>query len=168
MLTADLVRPKLHVRGSELSIDLLNVGDARWLQTAAELIALFQGHAGQSLAVWEKALESYIGERIDYVEVRGLAKVLTDAATFTPLSTPLPPVLLRERLFAHGPVFSAPQLFHQQARYEVVQNAAAEMEISPEQLESAMFADRPANYQLSDAGPPWTPDGLIARYNLEL
>jgi predicted nuclease of restriction endonuclease-like RecB superfamily len=168
VLTADLVRPKLHVRGKELTIDLLDVADPHWQQTAAELIALFQQHAGQSLAAWDKSLESYMGERIDYIEVRGLAKVLTDAATFTPLSTPLPPVLLRERLFARGPVFSAPQLFHQQARYEVVQNAAAEMDISSEQLESGMFADRPATYLLSDSGPQWTPEGLIARYNLEL
>ena len=168
MLTADLVRPKLRLRGSELSIDLLNEGDPHWKQSASDLIALFQSHPGQSLAAWDKALETYIGERIDYVEIRGLAKVLVDAATFMPLETPLPPALLRERLFAHGPVFSAPQLFHQQARYEVVQSAADELDMSPEQVEAALFADRPATYLLSDSGPQWTPAGLITRYNLEL
>ncbi len=168
MLTADLVRPKLRIRGSELSIDLLNEADPRWQQTAADLLALFQNHLGQSLAAWDKSLETYIGDRIDYVEIRGLAKVLTDAATFTPLATPLAPALLRERLFAYGPVFSAPQLFHQQARYEVVQSTAAEYGVSSEEVEAALFADRPATYLLSDSGPSWTPAGLITRYNLEL
>ncbi|HKF35435.1 MAG TPA: DUF790 family protein [Ktedonobacteraceae bacterium] len=168
MLTADLVRPRLHLRGSELSIDMLDEHDPSWLQTAQELIALFQGHRGQSQAAWDRALESYIGERVDYVVVRGLAKVLTDAATFTPLATPLPPLQLRERLFSHGPVFTTPQLFHPQARDAVLESVADELRISSEQVEAALFADRPATFLLADAGPEWTPGGLIARYNLEL
>lgn len=168
MLTADLVRPRLRLRGSELSIDMLDEHDPYWLQTAQELIALFQVYMGQSQAAWDRALESYIGERVDYVVVRGLAKVLTDAATFTPLATPLPPAQLRERLFSHGPVFTTPRLFHPQARYEVLESVAGELRISSEQVEAALFADRPATYLLADAGPAWTPTGLIARYNLEL
>lgn len=168
MLTADLVRPRLQLRGSELFIDMLDEHDPCWLQTARELVGLLQEHVGQPQSAWEKALEAYVGERMDYVVVRGLAKVLTGAATFTPLATPLPPVRVREKLFAHGPVFTAPQLFHQQARSEIVQGVADELGISPEQLEAALFADRPAAYLLTDAGPEWTPDGLLARYNLEL
>ncbi len=168
MLTADLVRPRLRLRGSELSIDMLDEHDPGWLQTAKELIALVREHAGRSQGTWDKALETYVGERVDYVVVRGLAKVLTDAATFTPLATALPPIQLRERLFARGPVFTAPRLFHQQARYEVVKSAADELGVSSEQVEATLFADRPATYLLTDAGPQWTPEGLIARYNLEL
>ncbi len=168
MLTADLVRPRLRLRGSELSIDMLDEHDPSWLQTAQDLVALLQGHTGQSQAAWDRALESYIGERVDYVVVRGLAKVLTDAATFTPLATPLPPAQLRERLFSHGPVFTTPHLFHPQARYEVLESVADELRISSEQAEAALFADRPATYLLADAGPAWTSAGLIARYNLEL
>ena len=168
MLTADLVRPRLHLRKSELSIAMLDEHDSYWLQTAKDLIALLQQHAGQTLAAWDRVLDTYMGERIDYVVVRGLAKVLADAATFAPLATPLAPVQLRERLFASGPVFTAPQLFHQQARYEVVESVAKELAISSEQVEATLFADRPATYLLTDAGPEWTPAGLIARYNLEL
>ncbi len=98
MLTADLVRPRLRLRGSELSIEMLAEHDPFWLQTAADLIALLRGQADQSQEAWERALEAYEGERIDYLVVRGLAKVLTDAATFTPLATSLPPAQLRERL----------------------------------------------------------------------
>ena len=168
MLTADLVRPRLHLRGSELSIDMLEERDPCWLQSAKDLINLLQEQVGQSQAAWDRALESYVGERVDYVVVRGLAKILTDAATFTPLATPLPPIQLRERLFHYGPVFTSPQLFHPQTRYEVLKSVADELSISSEQVETTLFADRPATYLLSDAGPQWTPAGLLTRYNLEL
>ena len=168
MLTADLVKPKLRLRGSELFIDLLNEHDPCWLQAAKELIDLFRKHMDQSLEAWDKALETYLGDRIDYIVVRGLAKVLTDAATFTPIETPLPPAQLRERLFAYGPTFATPQLFHPQTRYEIVKNVADELAITPEQVEATLFADRPATYLLSDAGPEWAPEVLLARYNLEL
>jgi predicted nuclease of restriction endonuclease-like RecB superfamily len=168
VLTAELVRPRLRVRGTEVSIDMLDAGDAYWLQSAAELIALWQRQAGQSQAAWNRAVESYEGERVDYVVVRGLAKVLSDAATFLPLTTPLAPVELRERLFARGPAFATPQLFHPQARYEVVQSVADELGISAEQVEATLFADRPATYLLTDMGPAWTAQELLVRYNLEL
>src|SRR2546427_13269006 len=61
VLTAELVRPRLRVRGTEVSIDMLDAGDAYWLQSAAELIALWQGQAGQSQAAWNRAVESYEG-----------------------------------------------------------------------------------------------------------
>ncbi len=168
MLTAELVKPRIRMLGSQLFIDLLNVEDACWLQAATDLITLLRKQQGQALGVWEHALEAYEGERMDYVVVRGMAKVLTDAATFTPLVTPLPPVELRERLFVYGPVFSTTQLFQQQVRNEVMQALASELEISLEQLEGALFADRPAAALLTEIGPDWTPEGLIARYNLEL
>src|SRR6266536_4151673 len=142
--------------------------DVALQQTAQELIDLLRRHVGCALEKWEEALAAYEGARVDYVVVRGLAKVLADAATFTPLVTPFAPAILREKLFAHGPVFATPQLFHPQARYEVVQGVADELGISSEQVEITLFADRPATYLLTDAGPEWTPAGLLARYNLEL
>ncbi len=168
MLTADLVKPRLRQRGTELYIDMLNTGDPYWLRTATDLIALFQQHAGQTQATWDRALEAYEGERIDYFTIRGLAKVLTDAATFTPLAmSPLAPQL-REQLFAHGPVFASPHLFHPRTRIDVIRSAADELGIPPEQIEETLFADRPTAYLLTDAGPEWTPESLVARYNLEL
>src|SRR5260221_4718797 len=147
---------------------MLEEGDPCWLQSAKDLITLLQEQVGQSQAAWDRALESYVGERVDYVVVRGLAKILTDAATFTPLATPLPPIQLRERLFHYGPVFTSPQLFHPQTRYEVLKSVADELSISSEQVETTLFADRPATYLLNDAGPQWTPAGLIAPVNPEL
>jgi len=168
MLTADLVRPRVRQYGSSLSIDMLDVHASYWLQTASDLIALLQKQRGRSLADWDTVLEAYEGERVDYVVVRGLAKVLTDAATFTPLTTPLPPAQLRERLFSPGPVFSTPQLFFPQTRSDVLQQVAADLGISAQQVEALLFADRASTYLLTDVGPEWTPATLLARYNLEL
>ena len=168
MLTADLVRPRVRVHGAEVSIEMLDTSDPHWLATAADLIALFRQHKGQSLADWEKALEIYEGERLDYVVVRGLAKVLTDAATFTPLATSIHPVQIRERMFSYGPVFTTPQLFQQQTHEEVMQRVADEIGLSSQQIGTMLFADRPATYALNDIGPEWRPEGLLSRYNLEL
>src|SRR5256885_4222526 len=168
MLTSDLIRPRLRFSGSTLSVEMVDEQDVALQQTAQELIDLLRRHVGCALEKWEEALAAYEGARVDYVVVRGLAKVLADAATFTPLATPFAPATLRERLFVHGPVFETPQLFHPQARYEVVQGVADELGISSEQVETTLFADRPATYLLTDAGPEWTPAGLLARYNLEL
>ena len=168
MLTSELIRPRLRFSGSSLSVEMVDEQNVALQQTAQELIDLLRRHVGCALEKWEEALAAYEGARVDYVVVRGLAKVLADAATFTPLVTPFAPGMLRERLFAHGPVFETPQLFHPQARYEVVQGVADELGISSEQVETTLFADRPATYLLTDAGPEWTPEGLLARYNLEL
>ncbi len=168
MLTADLVKPRVRVRKSELFIDLLNTSDPHWLSTAADLIELFRQLQGQSQADWERALEMYEGERLDYVVVRGLAKVLTDAATFTPVATSLHPAQIRERAFSYGPVFSMPQLFQPKTHQEVIQHVADEIGIPSQQLGAMLFADRPATYALHDTGPQWTPESLLSRYNLEL
>jgi len=168
MLTADLVKPRLRLRGPELFIELVSTYDAHWLQTANDLITLFQQHLGHTHAEWHKALETYEGERLDYIVIRGLAKVLSDAATFSPLTTSLSPLQLREQAFAYGPAFATPHPSRSNTRDEVIQRIAQELDTLPEYIESALFADRPATYLLTDLGAEWTPEGLLARYNLEL
>ncbi len=168
MLTADLVKPRIRQKGSELFIDVLDTHDPFWQQTAADLIALLHSHIGQPQVDWERALENYEGERLDYIVVRGLAKVLTDAAVFTPLATRISPGMLRERLFSYGPVCMTSQLFQPQTRDDIIKCVADELSISSQQVEAALFADRHTSYLLTDVGPEWTPEGLLARYNLEL
>jgi predicted nuclease of restriction endonuclease-like RecB superfamily len=167
MLTGDLVRPRLRKRGSELVVEWLPASRP-WRKSASDLIALFGSHAGQTRAAWESALSAYEGERTDYDVLRGLAKVLSDEATFTPIDTPLDPAEIRQRVFARGPVFARQDLFHPQTRADVIASVAAEIGQTPDGIEAALFADRPAEYLITDTGPDWTPDALIARYNLEL
>ncbi len=167
MLTADLVRPRLRTRGDQLTIELLP-DNPFWRRTAADLIDLFRRQAGSSLSQWGRALEAYEGSRTDYSLLRGLAKVLEDAARFTPLPTGHDPAVIRARLFAQGPVFRQPDLFHPHSRDQIIAYAAEQLGLTSAAIEAALFADRPAEYVMTDSGPEWTPEALIARYNLEL
>lgn len=168
MLTGDLVRARLFQRNGELQIEWLDGNNAHWQRTAAELIQLLQQQVDHPQGSWQQALEAYEAGRIDYMTIRGLAKVLSDAATFQPVATPVNPAELRKRLFTRGPTFAAPDPLQPQTREKVLREAAVEYNITPGQVEHLLYADRPAAYLLIDAGPAWTPTGLIARYNLEL
>jgi len=167
MLTGDLVRPRLRIRGSSLSVEMLPVND-RYLRTASDLIGLLGDHLGKSLGTWADSLDRYEGTRTDYIIIRGLAKALADSATFRPVETSISPVEVRQRLFSQGPVFATTDLFHRRERGEVLSVIASETGLTTVQLEEALYADRPAEYVLTDIGPEWTPESLIARYNLEL
>lgn len=168
MLTSDLIKPRLRIKGSSLLVEMVNEQDPSLQQTAQDLIYLFQRHRDQAQAAWEETLHAYEGAGVDYIFIRGLAKVLTDAATFLPLTTPMPPTILREQVFAYGPVFAKPDIFHPTTRQEVLQEVSDKLELSPGTLDEMLFADRHASYRLTDAGPTWTPTALLARYNLEL
>src|SRR6266581_3427753 len=100
MLTSDLIRPRLRTSGSSMYVEQVNEHDPVLQQTASDLLTLFRSHIGLPRGAWEQALDTFIGTRIDYVVLRGLAKVITDAALFTPLPTTTPPIALREQVFA--------------------------------------------------------------------
>src|SRR5262245_16541375 len=134
MLTGELVRPRLRIRGASLSVEWLPTNDL-YRRTAGELITLFRKHLGEPLRVWAEALDGFEGTRTDYFVIRGLAKVLADSATFTPVETPIAPVQLREQLFRRGPVFTTTDLFHQQTREELFTVVAGQLGIGPEQVE---------------------------------
>lgn len=168
MLTGDLVRPRLRRRGEAVWVEQIRLDDAHWLHTAEDLITLFEAHHTRSRAAWEAALEAYEGDRTDYDVLRGLAKVLTDAATFEPPPTPIDPTQLRQRLFSQGPVFDERSLFQPYTRQSLLEEVAADEGLTPAALDAALFADLPGAYQITELGREWTPDGLIARYNLEL
>jgi predicted nuclease of restriction endonuclease-like RecB superfamily len=167
MLTADLIRPRIKARGSLLVIDWLPASP-KMLATADALIALFAAQIGQPRAVWDRAFDAYVGTRVDYIVVRGLAKVLEDASTFTPIPLDIDPVDVRRYLFGGGLVFERADLFHLQTRADALREAAAHFDVSVDTIERALFADRPAEYVLADVGQAWTPADLIGRYNLEL
>ncbi len=168
MLTGDLVRPRLRKRGTRIEVDMLSVTNRHWLKTADDLIALFQQHVGQTRAAWERALEAYEGERTDYIVIRGLAKVLTDDGRFEMIDVSVSPAELRRAVFALGPVFITPDLFHLQSQADVFAEVGQQYGVPPEVIQTALFADLSGEYLLAEAGRTWTPDALISRYNLEL
>jgi len=142
MLTAELVRPLLRQRGMELCVNMLESSNTHWQQTANDLLKLFQQHIGHTFYEWETVLEKYEGDRIDYVVIRGLAKVMSGEATFTPRETPLPPPQLRECLFRQGPSFSKPHLFHAKTRLEIMQEVARQLETMADILEETVAKTR--------------------------
>lgn len=168
MLTSDLVKPCLRQEGQTLTVAWIDEHDPHWLQTASELINLFQSVAGQTLATWYSLFESYEGDRLDYPVLRGLAKVLTDAATFTQRQTSIDPVVLRKRLFASGPVYYRPDVFQPLTRQDRLETIVKEENIPLDEVEATLYADKREALVLTDVGPTWSPQQLLARYNLEL
>lgn len=168
MLTSELIRPRLRHSETTLSVEMVDPEDPKLQQTAQELIDILHKHVGCTQEALEKAFALYEGARVDYVFLRGLAKVLMDRATFTPRATPLPPASIREQAFAYGPVFKQPDVFSPRNREQILTELAQTLAIEPGQFDSMLFADRNAFYLLTDAGPAWTPASLLARYNLEL
>jgi hypothetical protein len=166
MLTGDLVKPRLRTRLGRLYVQMLSANET-YLRIADELINLFNNYVGKTRREWREALENYEGERTDYIIVRGLAKVLEDGAVYSARPTAIEPSELRRELFARGPVFEHPDLFHPQTRGDVLTVFAQTLDISVEEVEAALFGDQPSEYILVDAGT-WTPQKLIVRYNLEL
>ena len=160
MLTGDLVRSRLFQRNNELQIEWLDETNRHWQQTAADLIQLLQQHVGQPQEAWQGALERYEAGRTDYMTIRGLAKVLSDEATFQPITTPVEPAELRKRLFSRGPAFTTADPLQPQTRDKVLREAAVEYNITPGQVEHILYADRTAAYLLTAAGPTWTPAAL--------
>lgn len=166
MLTGDLVRPRLRIRDGELTVKGIH---ARvWRATAAHLIAQFHAHHGHTRGAWHDAIETYIGDQTDYRVIRGLAKVLTDSGVWTPPTPVINPSELREQLFRRGPVFRDRDLFTPYTRGDLVAEIAATHQTIPEAIESALYADLPDRAVLTALPIAWTPDDLIARYELEL
>jgi hypothetical protein len=171
MLTADLIRPRLQLSGRDIRTRPVALDEPSLLRTAADLIGLFQAHRGQPRWKLDEALEDYEGDRLDYPIIRGLAKVLSDAANFAS-EPPVEPVALREALFGlaaeRGPVVARPDLLHPPTREALLAEAAARFDLSPEAVERALYVDLIEEQMLVALGPAWSPEGLLARYNLEL
>ncbi|MBX2998024.1 MAG: DUF790 family protein [Caldilineaceae bacterium] len=170
MLTADLIRPRVRTRGGEIYTQPLPMSRTTQ-QTAADLIGIFGEHLQRPRWVLDEALEAYEDVRLDYPLIRGLAKVLADAATFA-AAPPVEPSTLRAALFdlaaTRGPVTTAPDELYPANRGELIAEVAAIYGLSAEAVDQNLYADLIEEQILVDLGATWTPDTLIARYNLEL
>lgn len=166
MLKAELIRPRVEIHGDQVRPRALPV-DYASLALAGALIALVQRQVGQRRGALEAALDEYEGDRLDYPVIRGLAAVLTARCTFGS-APPVAPAELRAALFRRGPVTERPDLFSPQTRTQAVAEVAAELGVTSEQAEAALFADLAEEQLLLDPGPLLTPAELITRYNLEV
>jgi len=133
---------------------------------AEVLIRLYREHLGRRRGELEEALTSLETHR-NFKLVRGLAELLNRRCEF---SAPEPaggeggsitPQELRDRLFHRGYVTS------QGEREAIIEEAAREVGLTPEEIESLFWADLEEEQLLQRFDPP-SPGELLKQYNLSL
>lgn len=169
MLTGDLVRARAYK--GELRCQFLKHNDDV-LGDAAFLCDLLKRglEAGCTLGVLEEEIAAEAQVRPDHKILRGLAKVLLDNATFE-LDAPIPPVDLREKVFKRaaerGPLALGANPFGRATADEVLEELAAELEVTPEVIRRTLYADRKQELR-ANAAKILEPDALVHRYNVAL
>ena len=166
MLKAELIRPRLEKRDGQVWTRPIPA-DYHYLTIAQALIQLFQRHIGRRRGELAEALRDYEGDSLDYPVIRGLAAVLEGRCTFGS-DPPVKPAELRAALFRQGPVTLKRDLFTLLTRAQAIAEAAAQFDLTADQVETALLADLAEEQLLLDLDDPLGPGDLIARYNLEL
>jgi predicted nuclease of restriction endonuclease-like RecB superfamily len=160
MLTADLAMS--WQRGDQVRPRYIDAEDEEYLRAAEDLVVIFESHAGRARAALEESLQEYVGTGTDYRILRGLIKLLTDRCEFE-TSAPAEPSEIRRAVFlkarARHPVAT------EEARAELVAEAARELSCDPQALTDALYADLPENQRLAQF-EPITPAELLDLYNV--
>jgi predicted nuclease of restriction endonuclease-like RecB superfamily len=169
MLTTDLVRARV-VRG-EVRPAYVDASDKALIELADTLIGLFKAHVGKPRGALEDSLAELIGEDTDFLLHRGLAKLLEDRSEFV-TDCPVDPVEFRRRVFEraalHHPVSREPgNPVHPTTRTAVLTAVGAELGLTPEQSERALYADL-SREQILKSFEPIAASALLHRYNLAL
>ncbi len=161
MLTADLAMSWR--RGNRITPRYLQSDDPRHLQTAADLTLIVERHRGRRRAELERALDEYIGVGTDYKILRGLIKLLTDRCEFE-TACAKDPAEIRRALFTKA-ASRHPVIADDGLRQRLIAEAAAELELSPEEVTAGLYADLSGNQRLI-AFEEMSAEDLLDRYNL--
>ncbi|MBC8123535.1 MAG: DUF790 family protein, partial [Gemmatimonadaceae bacterium] len=144
----------------------LTIGAAN-LAIASTIIEQFCALQGKSQAQLDRTLAELEGEHPDYRVRRGLVHLLKNAFCTFECHSPLEPRTLRARAFALA-AQSVPLPRQTQVTLRQLAGAlSAELgrEVSPDELQTALYADLPQNQILVRFDPP-APEALLHRYNL--
>src|ERR1044072_298276 len=136
MLTADLAMS--WQRGDRINPRYIDAEDEEHLRAAEDLIALFVSHDGRTRAALEESLADYVGTGTDYKILRGLIKLLTDRCEFE-TSAPAAPVEIRRAVFLNARALHPST--SDEARAQVVAEAARELACEAEALDESLYAD---------------------------
>lgn len=145
MLTADLALS--WERNGEIRPRRINSQDARWLETAAALVALFKEHVGRTRGELEEALTGYVGAETNYRVVRGLVKLLFDRCEFE-TAVAFDPAEVRRALFLKARAVH-PLDGEGRTRGAVLAELGAELSREPESLLAGLYADLPARQRIA-------------------
>lgn len=165
MLPTDLLMHRQN--GEEIVPKRLPV-NARNLEIASTLIAIFQQAQGKTQGELDRQLQELEGDNTDYRIKRGLAHLLR-AETFSKFEivSPLDPQQLRQRVFAlSSRAVSLPQTAAQTLS-QLAESLSQELghEVLPDQIRAGIYADLTENRILTQFDTP-TPEALLHRYNL--
>jgi predicted nuclease of restriction endonuclease-like RecB superfamily len=100
-----------------------------------------------------------------------MAKLLEEACEFRP-QREMDYSAFRERVFSlsqdHYPIVTRPDLVHPLTRQDALSSIAAEMGVTPAEIEILLYGDLPENRILTSFKSEMTPESLLKRYNLAL
>ena len=144
MLTADLAQS--WYRKGRTGPRYIDTDDERYLNDAEALVQIFSAHEGRERAALDAALAEYVGTGTDYKILRGLIKLLMDRCTFETATT-IEPFEIRRALFLKAREFH-PLSATENARAQVVEKVARELNCSPEELLAGLYADLPEQQRL--------------------
>ncbi|WP_273837168.1 DUF790 family protein [Halococcus sp. PRR34] len=149
MLTADLARSR--TSDGAVTPLFIDSDDARYRETASELIELFETHVGESKANLDTAIDQLTVADTDYKIIQGLAKLLRDECDFETVAA-AEPREIRQRLFNRAndsyPVVRQPTLGADTRKLDVYTAVADELGISLAECHQGMYADLDANNRL--------------------
>jgi predicted nuclease of restriction endonuclease-like RecB superfamily len=172
MLTGNLVRTRI-VKGRVVPLYLPRDAE-NWLEVAESLLLVFREGVGQTRGELAAEVEAIVGEGVQALAARGLAKVLEDRAEFEVVAD-LPPDELRSKVFAaaaeernrlrnlpteHGlrPAFRAEGVVHR---------VAEALKIDPTSVVGSLFADLKDENRMI-AFDDLDAQRLLDRYNVSL
>ena len=166
MLTGKMVRVR-HARNKLVPL-YLPAGDRQWLGLAEQLLFAFGDAEGRTRGELEEQLGDLVGDGPGQLVHQGLAKLLEDRCEFE-VASDVPPETVREAVFRvsarhHAAVAATKLPFDRDA---ALKEAAGELDLSPEQVDLALFADLKGEQRVLKFDP-LTPEQLLQRYNVGL
>jgi predicted nuclease of restriction endonuclease-like RecB superfamily len=166
MLTGKMVRVR-HARNKLVPM-YLPAGDRQWLGLAEQLLFAFRDAEGHTRGELEEQLGDLVGDGPAQLVHQGLAKLLEDRCEFE-VAADVPPEQVREAVFRvsarhHLAGGQTQEPFDRDA---ALREAAEELNLTPEQVDLALFADLKGEQRVLKF-EPLTPEQLILRYNTAL
>jgi len=161
MLSGRMVRVR-HARNRVIPI-FIDVAEKEWHSVAERLLELFRSLSGCSRGELEEEIAEAIGDNPTQLVHQGLAKLLEDRCEFD-VESSHPPEELREKAFRAAALQRAAGTFDRAA---ILNDIAAELEITPEQVDQGLFADLKLEQRLIQF-QDCTVEQLLQRYNVAL
>ncbi|WP_455449708.1 DUF790 family protein [Natrinema thermotolerans] len=131
---------------------------------SARVLGTYQGHVGEPRGELEDALTTLENEADDFKLVRGLSALLEREATFE-TDAAIDPERARRAAFEAAEAIG---VVTEDERAMALIRAGESLDVSADDLETALYADLEERQVLTAVEPRWDPDGLLSQYNLSL